>query len=187
LAAPGPLIRAFVGIPLPEAQRTALSSYVTACAERHPGFRWGRAENLHLTLRFLGSIDSETFQRVESLLGRIHAPAFELALDDVGSFGSGRLKRVLWLGVAAGAEPAASLAATVEKACVEAGLAPEDRPFRAHITLARARDRRGAPAPEIPDPPPLEAWQADEFVLYQSKLGAGGPHYLPLRRFSLAT
>src|SRR5439155_13401963 len=102
LEAPRPLIRAFFGIPLPEPSRRLLGEYLAACAEREPGFRWVRADNLHLTLRFLGSVEAATLDHLESSLQDVSTPPLELELDGLGSFGTGRLKRVLWLGLAAG-------------------------------------------------------------------------------------
>lgn len=179
------LIRAFVGIPLPTEQRDALAGYVAICAGSHPEFRWVRPDNLHLTLRFIGAADPALLADLTSRLRSRRWPAFELALGGIGSFGSGRMKRVLWLGLVAGAEPAARLALEVEAACVAAGFEPDPRPFRAHITLARARERRGAPAPALRTVPALPPWPPADFVLYQSKLGPGGAEYVPLERFPL--
>jgi len=143
------------------------------------------AANLHLTLRFLGNVDEIRLGTLGTLLEAIDAPPFELGLDRVGAFGSGRLKRVLWLGVSAGVEAAGELAVKIEHACREVGLEPEERPFRPHVTLARARDRRGAPEPALDGAPQLEPWTAPDFVLYRSKPGRGGSEYIPLRRFAL--
>jgi 2'-5' RNA ligase len=157
---------------------------VARCSERHPEFRWVRPENLHLTLRFLGAVEAARLDDIEARLRGLPAHGFELALMGTGSFGSGRWKRVLWIGVT-GAEPAAALAARIEDACVASGLEPEARPFRAHITLARARDRRGAPEPALAEPPATRPWRPPNYVLFQSKLGPGGPQYLALTRFPL--
>jgi 2'-5' RNA ligase len=119
------------------------------------------------------------------LLEALRSPAFELALDGVGAFGSGRHKRVLWLGVSAGVAAAEALAVDIERACVESNFEPEERPFRAHVTLARARDRRGAPDPTLGAFPALSPWTASEFVLFRSKPGPRGSEYVPLRTFAL--
>jgi 2'-5' RNA ligase len=179
------LIRAFLGIPLPAEQRAALAAYVGACSESHPEFRWVRADNLHLTLRFIGAAEPARLGELTTRLRSTPAPGFELALNGSGSFGSGRLKRVLWLGLGEGAAPAAELAAAVEAACVATGFEADPRPFRAHITLARARDRRGAPEPDLPPAPALPAWRPTEYLLYQSRLGPGGAQYVALERFPL--
>jgi 2'-5' RNA ligase len=183
-AAPA-LIRAFVGIPVPDEHRAALEPFLRQCAADHPEFRWVPAANLHLTLRFLGNAEPERLDRLGAALEAIRSRHFELALDDVGAFGSGRHKRVLWLGVSAGVAAAEALAADVERACVEAGFEAEERPFRAHVTLARARDRRGAPEPKLGPFPTLASWTASEFVLFHSKPGPRGSEYVPLRTFAL--
>src|SRR5207244_3542780 len=67
-----------------------------------------------------------------------------------------------------------------------AGLEPEGRPFRGHVTLARARASRGNHLPELPPPPALAPWTATEFVLYESRLGRPGVLYIPLERFALS-
>lgn len=119
-------------------------------------------------------------------LAGLARPDLMLELNGAGVFGGRRAARVVWLGLARGAEPAAELARAVESVCREAGLEPEPRPFRPHITLARARARAGAPAPELPLPPRLPAWRAGEMVLFESRLGGGKPpRYVPLERYPL--
>ena len=78
------------------------------------------------------------------------------------------------------------LAGQVEQACRRAGLEAEERPFRAHLTLARAAARNGGPLPEVPSPPELPAWAGASFVLYESRLGRGPAVYVPLEEFPLS-
>ena len=92
---------------------------------------------------------------------------------------------VVWLDLASGREPAAALAAATEGACVAAGLEPERRPFRPHLTLARSRERFGSVLPDLPPAPDLEPWTATDMILYESRLGGGPPVYTPLERFPL--
>jgi len=44
-------------VPLPERHRAALAAYLAACEQIGPDFRWTPAENLHLTVRFLGHVE----------------------------------------------------------------------------------------------------------------------------------
>jgi RNA 2',3'-cyclic 3'-phosphodiesterase len=118
-------------------------------------------------------------------LDQLRLPAFELAPGELGTFKRGRLVRVAWLQVSAGADQARELAARVEAECVRAGLEPEARPFQPHLTLARARPREGANLPVLADPPILAPWPADELVLFSSHLGRAGAVYEPLRKLSL--
>jgi 2'-5' RNA ligase len=111
--------------------------------------------------------------------------AFDLQLDDVGTFKRGRLARVVWLGLQTGSEAVGALAAAVEAESGRAGLEAEARRFHAHLTLARARARDGAVLPGLPAAPELAPWRAEELILYRSHLGRAGSVYEPLRRLRL--
>ena len=179
-------VRAFFGLPLPEAHRKALAAYLALCAGAAPGFRWTPAENLHITIRFLGQVDRSRAEGIAGGVESIRAAAFDLALGSIGSFRRGKLARVVWLGLGEGVEDIARLVAIVDAQSVAAGFEAEARPFHAHLTLARARARDGALLPDLPPPPRTEAWRAGELVLYRSHLGRGGSVYEPLRVIRLS-
>jgi 2'-5' RNA ligase len=174
-------VRAFFGLPLPEEHRHALARYIAQCESIAPDFRWVPAANLHLTVRFIGSVDRKLVEDIADRLPESQLAAFEIALGDLGTFKRGRLVRVAWLGLLSGVEAAQGLAARVEAACAAAGLEAETRPFQPHLTLARARARLGSALPGLPDAPKLRPWKADELVLYQSHLTPKGSVYEPLR------
>jgi 2'-5' RNA ligase len=186
-------LRAFFGLPLPEAQRKQLDAYLAACAATAPEFRWTPASNLHLTIRFIGNVNRSVVEGIANQLAELRLAGiahplvgFDLEMGEVGTFKRGRMVRVVWLQVRVGAEPARELAALVEGECGRAGLAPEARPFEPHLTLARARARDGALLPPLPDPPELPPWRAEELILYSSHLGRTGSVYEPLRRLRLS-
>jgi RNA 2',3'-cyclic 3'-phosphodiesterase len=179
-------VRAFFGLPVPEALRQELGPYLAACAATAPDFRWVPAANLHLTVRFIGTIERTAVENIADRLAQRSLVGFELALGGVGAFRRGRLVRVVWLQVSSGVEAARELAVQVEAECAAAGLTAETRPFQPHLTLARARARDGALLPPLPDPPQLEPWRADELVLYRSHLGRAGSVYEPLRTIRLS-
>ncbi len=181
----GSRTRAFFGLPVPEAQRKQLGLYLAACAAAAPEFRWPPPANLHLTVRFIGTVDRPVVESIADRLEGIELPGFELQLGEVGTFKRGRLARVVWLQVVTGAERAGELAARVEAECVRAGLEPEARPFQPHLTVARARARDGSVLPELPRPSDLPPWRAEELVLYSSHLGRAGSVYEPLRTLRL--
>jgi 2'-5' RNA ligase len=178
-------VRTFFGLPLPEAHRVALGPYLADCAKRAPEFRWTPEANLHLTIRFLGHVEHLLAEGIADKLDAVGLRSFELQLGELGSFKRGRLARVVWLGLQSGLEEIGALAAQVEAECARAGLAPEARAYHAHLTLARARAQDGAPLPALPPPPALDAWRADELILYRSRLGRGGSVYEPMRRPTL--
>jgi 2'-5' RNA ligase len=181
----GSRVRAFFGLPLPEAQRAALADFINRCAESAPGFRWTPGSNLHLTIRFIGQADLAVVEGIADRLGAASLPAFDVELDELGSFRRGGLVKVVWQGLASGSEAVVELARRVDVECAAAGFPSEKRAFQAHLTLARARSREGAPLPTLPTPPRPGSWRANELVLYQSRLGRAGAVYEPLRVLAL--
>ncbi len=170
-------MRLFVALDIPEDLRDDLAILCNGI----PGARWVRPENFHITLRFLGEIDGGQADDLHSLLTRIFAPGFELSLRGVGAFGDRSKTRSLWAGV----EPNGALnhlRDKIESAAVRAGLHPEPRKFRPHITLARFRGG-GSAMPEIQDFITRNAllrsapFQVDRFTLYQSFLSGEGSIY----------
>ena len=183
---PRPLrVRAFFGLPVPQPQRDQLGQLIASCAHVAPDFRWTPVENLHLTLRFVGSVERSVVDAVAGALDARPLAAFELRLGDFGTFHRGRAVRVVWLGLRAGADEASALAAQVDAECIQAGLAGEDRPFQAHLTLARARAREGSALPDLPAPPQLDPWRAGELILYASRLSSAGARYEVIRSLNL--
>jgi 2'-5' RNA ligase len=177
-------IRSFVALALPEPNLAALERHLAECSREAPGYRWVEPDSLHLTLRFLGNLELGTLGRVRAELSEVRGAPFGVALDGRGTFGPRAAPRVVWIGVSAGLETCAALAGRVEDACGRAGLEPEPRPFRAHVTLARARTE-GERLPPLPDPPQLAPWTVDDFALYESRLRQQ-PRYVVLQRYALA-
>ncbi|HEX9099976.1 MAG TPA: RNA 2',3'-cyclic phosphodiesterase [Candidatus Dormibacteraeota bacterium] len=179
------VVRAFFGLPMPEAQRADLAVFLTACAAAAPQFRWTPAANLHLTVRFIGNVHRIVVDAIADRLAARPLHAFDLELGSLGNFGRGRHVRVVWQGLRDGAEAVSALAGEVEVECAAAGLEGEKRPFQAHLTLARARARDGAELPPLPEPPRLSSWRAGELILFASRLSRAGAVYEPLRALKL--
>jgi len=178
--------RLFVAIRPPEPVRDRLVDSM----EGLDGARWVDDDNLHLTLRFVGEVERPVANDLAAALARIAAAPFTLSVDGVGHFDKrsrhGSRPRALWARVP-GDGPLRELQAKVERACQEAGLAPEQRRFTPHITLARI----GAPASGIGEWlarfGDLKAgpWEVSEFILYESHLGQTGAFYEPVTAFAL--
>jgi len=99
-------------------------------------------------MKFLGRID-ET--QVPSVIAALHTAAaghraFELEIAALGAFPSPIRPRVLWAGVAEGGGSLAALAVAIDDALARLGFPRETRPFAGHVTLARVREPRRAPA-----------------------------------------
>ena len=123
--------RLFTAIEVPDEIREELYSL----HQPLPGARWIQRENYHLTLRFAGDIDNVLAREFIANLASIEVDAFEVTVSGLGAFG-GNDPRAIWAGV----EPCAGLdhlARAHEKAARNAGLPPDKREFKPHITLAR--------------------------------------------------
>ena len=139
-------VRSFVAVLLPDRMRAGLAAVSAELRGQTRGLAWVRADNLHLTLRFLGEIEPGILEQVrDAVVAAATAVApFTVSLGGLGGFPSGRAPRVLWASVAAGGAELGTLYAALEAALVVRGMPGESRPFHPHVTLARARDPRGA-------------------------------------------
>lgn len=166
--------RLFTAIEIPEAIRLRLSLIRAPLG----GAKWIEPDNMHITLRFAGDIDGRTADEFVSFLTGVRARPFSVEIRGVGAFG-GREPKVLWAGVEAGAELEA-LSRAHERAARGAGLEPEGRAFRPHVTLARIRGGRPqAVARFLEENGTLrtEPFTATRFVLLSARPGTGGGPY----------
>jgi RNA 2',3'-cyclic 3'-phosphodiesterase len=131
--------RLFIAVPLGDDLRTALERTVAAWRSREDlgGMRWTATEGWHVTLAFLGSVPASDVPRIvdaSAKAARAHRP-MALPTGGLGAFPSPGRARVAWYGVADSQGRLASLAVDLR-----AVLSLDDAgPFRAHVTLARAR------------------------------------------------
>lgn len=141
-------------------------------------------ENWHITLRYLGAVDQLTYERFLGGLGEVgERGPFPLGLGSVGAFPNPRRATVVWVGVDRGADALHDLAAICEEAAQGAGLAPEDRPFRPHLTLSRVRPPADVTA--LVGQPVSARWLVDRVIVYRTVSGRGGVRYEPLESVPL--
>lgn len=187
-------VRAFIAIEFPKDLQQRLSALVQSLrAAGLGGIRWVPPENIHLTLKFLGEIQSETLQGFITYLPSL-AQAFSpftLHLQGLGVFPGLRHPRVLWVGVKA-PEALFNLQREVEILAHQLGIPPEDRPFTPHITLGRMRsdfDPRDQIVLETQLRNPVQNFNAslhvEEVCLFRSDLFPDGARYTLLLRTPL--
>lgn len=180
-------IRSFIAtIPEPAVAQSLIrtgAALIPAQAQRH--LRWTAWENLHITLRFLGDLDDRQVTQLSATLTEKLTGYHELALsfDQICWFPSARRPRLIAALIKPNPELHA-LAIRAELAAEAIGLAPEKKPFRAHLTLARYKG--GTPAPKLPETNFSAINMAvTELVLFRSELTRDGPIYSPLNWFPL--
>ncbi len=188
--------RIFIAVPLPDETAAAVTELVEGVrATGVPGggrdVRWVRLDGLHLTLRFLGPTLEERIgaARAAVLAAASHSGPFDLSIGGAGTFPSAARPRALWLGVQDPLGELERLAVRVDQALVGAGWSPETRPFRAHLTLARAD---GVPAGAQIGARLAEAAAAFRVIfgvervgLFESLTGGGPARYTPLELVDL--
>ncbi len=103
--------------------------------------KWVAAENIHLTLQFLGQVEGDLLALLaEELSGSFaHIPAFEVSLQGLGAFPRPQRPRVVWLGFDQGGRQMEDVFRAVERVTEACGFKPETRAFRPHLTLGRIK------------------------------------------------
>lgn len=187
--------RLFVAVEPPEAVRrriAALAADLRRLAGRAADeLRWVPDENIHLTVQFLGAVPEERLEDVRQALAAAAAAARPLSLEvrGAGGFPNARRPRVVWLGLSGEVAGLAALAEELGRRLAPLGFPPEARPFAGHLTMARARDGRGAAglggALAAAAQAEGVAWRAADLVLFESHLSPRGPRYEPLLRAPL--
>ena len=151
------------------------------------GARWQSDAQLHLTLRFIGEVDRHLAGDIHAALGRVHHPPFALAVNGLGHFDRRGHPDAVWAGVAPHDEIKA-LHNKVNSALQSVGLAPEDRAFLPHITIARLNRSAGRignlleEAGGLTSPP----FTVDSFTLFESDLTHEAAVYSVVERYPLA-
>lgn len=180
-------MRAFFAIPVP----APLAEAIAPLQRGLPGARPVAAENLHLTLAFLGDLDAGALEAAHEAAAGVSCPRFAVAFDGLGTFGH-PLPATLWIGLQPSA-PLAALHRTLRHRLHGAGLMLPRSRFLPHVTIARFR-RAMPPAwlAELqdriaermrPDLPPLEV---TSFALVSSVLRPEGPIHEPLAHYPLS-
>jgi len=176
-------MRLFIAIELPDRHNRDLELLRADI----PGSRWVPAEQLHLTLAFLGEVAEETAALLARELSRICASPFTLSFAGTGCFPNRHQPRVVWVGIKA--EPCLTARAyKVHETVLACGIPQEERPFSPHLTLARLKlpgARETAAFLDLHRSVTMPPFPVTEFILFQSQLTRQGAVHLPLRRFTL--
>jgi RNA 2',3'-cyclic 3'-phosphodiesterase len=185
------LRRVFVAIPLPEpagAEITTLVENVRAAADPTVrDVRWVRLDGLHLTLRFIGPADDAAIEGIGAAVddAATGLEPFDAAIEGAGAFPTTGRPRVIWLGIGRGDAELTAAAEAVEDRLATIGIPRSERPFRAHLTLARADGIRSGPDVARRLIAASEGrrteFRATELVLYETIAGGGPARYVRLR------
>ena len=186
-----PRARLFVALDLPDAMRNGLGEWGSK-ALADPALRPAPAENLHITLAFLGYRPEKEIEQIGAAIAECAAPAPLIELQDpVQRPPRGRTRLIALPAVSPGAEQIQARVSEVLAA--ERFYEPEKRPFWPHLTVARVRpEGRGSRRPrhveQLPGSLPKglrEPFYGVRMTFYRSELKPSGPRYVPLAQFEL--
>ena len=188
-------MRLFVALEVPIEVRDGFAALIKELRAADSSFsknraRWVRPENLHVTLKFIGHVDSGRADGIRAALGEVRSDrGVELRFRGLGFFPNEKRPKVLWVGIEASPN-LATLANEIDARLHKLGILGETREFAPHLTLARF------------DPPGISeglsaiakenvgrefgAVRTGEFHLFESKTKPIGAEYTHLASFSFA-
>ena len=177
-------IRSFVAVDLDAPVQQAVRDLQGELARINADVRWARPEGLHVTLKFLGSVEAARLERVRAALAGAMAeqPALHVHVHGLGAFPGWRRPRVVWVGLRG--DGMVELAARVEDALAPLGFEREQGAFTPHLTLGRVNSPRGWARLEAVCKAHLDddfgESDIDALKIYRSTLQRGGAVYTAL-------
>jgi 2'-5' RNA ligase len=186
--------RVFCAVELPDAVRQRVVQHIIRLKETAPKAHasWSRADNIHLTLKFLGDIPQTSVSKLSEAASRTvgGVASFTIRLEQTGVFPPHGSPRVLWIGVNDSEAKFAGLHQRLEAETEKAGFSRESRAFHPHLTLARIRNpehaRTLASAHKATEFEPVEI-EVSELVVIRSELSSQGSKYSTISRHPLST
>ena len=180
------LMRLFVAVDLDASVRHAAGAVAQALQQRLGETlraRWVPADNMHLTVRFIGHVHEDRVSAViDALRPELPVERFAIALGDPGVFPPHGPPRVLWIGLAEGLPSLRATHEELNRRLRPLGFEPESRPYSAHLTLARVKEAsRGSAAATREALRAVRVGAArchiDHVTLFESRLSPRGSIY----------
>ncbi len=190
-------IRTFISINLPEEVRAHLEKLETDLKKSFPSIsaKWVDVSSLHLTLKFLGSIEENKIDSVTVALakGAEQTTPFSLGMGGLGAFPNMRRVDVVVVGLSGELDCLLQLQNNIEEAMKPLGFRPESRPFAPHLTLARLREQSTiqerqamGQALQSAQLPPMGPFKVTSVNLMKSELLRTGAVYTELSHVRLS-
>jgi 2'-5' RNA ligase len=133
-------MRLFAAIDIPDGVKDELRALLSRLKPLTK-LQWSPVDNMHITTKFIGEWPDERLEDIKRALAPVTGMGtIDIEVRGLGWFPNPRQPRVFWAGVEGG-QPLQKLAAATEEAVTGLGVPGETRPYSAHLTLARIRER----------------------------------------------
>jgi len=180
-------MRVFLAIDVPGEIRERLAAVQDQIRPATSAARWVAPESIHVTLKFIGEMPEKRCEEIDQALRGLTWKQIKVNVRGVGFFPGTRSPRVFWAGLEAASLE--GLAREIDTRLERVGFDRERRAFRAHLTLARAKNNHLDKAMiEAADPfveTEFGAFTVDRIYLFESTLKAGGSVYTKLKEYKL--
>jgi 2'-5' RNA ligase len=177
VAPPPETLRLFVAAGVPAPVRDAVAEAAAPLHASGGDLRWTDPAAWHLTVAFLGRTETARLGALTAALDEVASAAAPFPVRLRPAAGRGGRSSVLWVELEP-SPPFTALAATVQAALGRLGLRTEERAFRPHLTLARARGRASVPRSLAQNyRGPALTWTIESLDVVRSHLGRGGARY----------
>jgi 2'-5' RNA ligase len=133
-------VRSFIAIELPGELKLELTQLQARLkADNQPRIKWVDPNGMHLTLKFLGNIAPAMIDQITEAMTEAtqKVPPFNLDVQQLGAFPNLKRVQVVWLGLGGEIDKIKQLHQFIEANLARLGFAPEQRPLKPHLTLAR--------------------------------------------------
>lgn len=182
--------RLFIAAPLPNTVIDHLGQLLDDLSSRNLPVRWTAPSSLHLTLHFIGETSPERAELLRMSFANFSPKtgAIRLRTGRLGTFPNQKRPRVIWIGLEGQTDLLSSLSRSVATMLDRFDFPGEERSFKPHLTIGRARDgvdqlfpyqlEEAFASPSIRDivDSPIE-FSISEINLYRSHLEKNGARY----------
>jgi len=184
-------IRTFIAIEIPKTVISKIRELQGVIKAYGFKIRWVRAENIHLTLKFLGDIEEIKINEIAEAVSKTaekHSP-ISLKAKGIGVFPGIKRPHVLWVGLSGQLEALIKLQQTLDENLIALGFSSEERPFKGHLTMGRIKDR--IDVKKLGDALMAfrrfesETFTTGQIILYKSELTPSGAIYTKLASASI--
>lgn len=183
-------MRLFIALPLEKSVKDELDKLIATLKRQGGPVKWVKAENIHLTLRFLGETNDNLVSDIKHHIDEVvntHRKV-QTSINNLGGFPNLNRPRVIWVGIEQNLDALRKMANDIEHRMRSLGFEKETKPFKAHLTLGRVRDPKGLDnLTNFMKDYRLEEMPLlfDRIVLFKSTLTPQGPIYERLREATL--